>query len=59
MQMGCDLRAPFPEIRAFRQAQVRQKGLAGPGQLRLQPTLIDMRYPNGFALRQDKAAKSS
>lgn len=27
--------------------------------LRLQPTLIDMRYPNGFALRQDKAAKSS
>lgn len=27
--------------------------------LHLQPTLIDMRYPNGFALRQDKAAKSS
>ncbi|HEY3432073.1 MAG TPA: cell division protein FtsQ/DivIB [Rhodocyclaceae bacterium] len=27
--------------------------------LHLQPTLIDMRYPNGFALRQSAAAKSS
>jgi len=27
--------------------------------LRLQPTLIDMRYPNGFALRLGGAAKSS